>query len=143
MILVFDCLHSGCDVSSGGAKDFEQGFFLPPHSSSWTRGIWPWTVSTALEQRKGPCSLIECLCLLRTDTRSMLEHLVSAPGQSRSSTSLISPDELPPSVPCSLCNDALAVAHPCSRADGSHGLCGSCAVQSLRFALSQVLISTC
>jgi hypothetical protein len=131
-------------VSSGGEKEFEQGFFLPPHSSSWTRGIWPWTVSTALEQRKRPCQLIECLRLLRTDTRSMLEHLVSAPGQSRSSTSLISPDELPPSVPCSmpLC-DALAVVHPCSRSDGSHGLCGSCAVGSLRFELSQVRVYTC
>jgi hypothetical protein len=46
----------------------------------------------------------------------------------------------PVQVMPALFTDALFV-NVCSRADGSHGLCGSCGVQALRFALSQVSVN--
>jgi hypothetical protein len=126
----------------GDAKDFEQGFSLPPLTHTWSSGLFPWTVAAALQQRLRPCPLVHCLRLLRSDDRSLLQHLVSTVSQPHADQSLQPPRHLPP-PPCALCCDAPAAVNPCSRADGSHSLCGSCAVQSLRFALSQVNLGRC
>lgn len=118
---------------SADAKDFEHGFALPPVAPSWGSSLFAWTLAAALEQRRRPCSLSDFVRLLRADDRSMMQHIVTA-ADARPSL----PDDQPPPPPCALCFDAAAAVHPCSRADGAHGLCGSCAVQSLRFALNQV-----
>jgi hypothetical protein len=118
---------------SANAKDFEHAFALPPLAPSWGSSMFAWTVSTALQIRRRPCSLIEFLRLLRVDDRSMMQHIVAAADVRQSL-----PSDQPPPPACALCFDAAAAVYPCSRADGAHGLCGSCAVQSLRFALNQV-----
>ena len=126
-------------TTTGDSNDLEQGFLQPPHTPGWTRGLFAWTVATALEQRQRPCSLSECLRLLRRDDLSLLQHVVAhAPQPSHALQALPAAPPLPSLPPCCLCLDGPSIVSPCSRPDGSHSLCGPCAVQSLRFALSQV-----
>jgi hypothetical protein len=123
---------------AGDAQTFEEGFRLPPCTPSRMFGLFNWTVATAIESRLRPCPLSEWLRLLRRDDLSLLQYLVSSEDSRNSITASRAECEVMPAAPCCLCFDSAAIVHPCSRADGSHGLCGSCAVQSLRFALSQV-----
>lgn len=80
----------------------------PPLAASWGGSLFSWTVSTVLLLRRRPCNLSECLRLLRTDDKSLLQHIVSGADVCQSL-----PSNGPAPPPCALCYDAPAAVHPC------------------------------